>query len=94
MNGALAERGSGYHLNRDLLRRGRVVPGVGGGVGWVGSGGKVDHGELSGGAHREEQEQRAAPLLCVGRSAQRDRPITYVTPLGAVSWGTPQDRLW
>ena len=59
------------------------MPGVGGGVGCVGSGGEVDHGELSGGAHREEQEQRAAPLLCVGRSAQRDRPITYVTPLGA-----------
>ena len=37
-------------------------------MGCVGSGGEVDHGELSGGAHREEQEQRAAPQLCVGRS--------------------------
>ena len=52
-------------------------------MGCAGSGGEVDHGELSGGAHREEQEQRAAPLLCVGRSAQRDRPITYVNTPGA-----------
>ena len=49
------------------------MPGVGGGVGWVGRGGKVDHGELSGGAHPDEQEQRAAPLLCLGRRpAARD----------------------
>ena len=60
-------------------------------MGCAGSGGEVDHGELSGGAHREEQEQRAAPLLCVGRSAQRDRPITYVTPLGAAGRLQPGD---
>ena len=36
-------------------------------MGCVGSGGEVDHGELSGGAHREAQEQRAAPQLCLGR---------------------------
>ena len=41
-------------------------------MGCVGSGGWVDHGELSGGAHREEQEQRAAPLLCLGRRPVRD----------------------
>ena len=35
-------------------------------MGWVGSGGWVDHGELSGGAHREEQEQRAAPSFALG----------------------------
>ena len=35
------------------------MPGVGGGVGCISSGGEVDHGELSGGARREEQEQRA-----------------------------------
>ena len=48
------------------------MPWVGGGMGWVGSGGEVDHGELSGGAHREEQEQRAAPVLCLGRRPVRD----------------------
>eukprot|EP00964_Phaeocystis_antarctica_P142399 scaffold107643_cov42-Phaeocystis_antarctica.AAC.1 len=73
---------SWFNLNSDLLRRGKVVPGVGGGVGCIGSGGEVDHGELSGGAHREPQEQRAAPQLCVGRSV-RDRPSTYVITLGA-----------
>ena len=52
-------------------------------MGWVSRRWEVDHGGLSGGAHREEQEPRAAPLLCVGRSL-RDRPSTYVITLGAV----------
>ena len=52
-----------------------MVPWVGGGMGWVGSGGWVDHGELSGGAHREAQEQRAAPQLCLGR-----RPLLETRP--------------
>ena len=52
-------------------------------MGWVSRRWEVDHGGLSGGAHREPQEQRAAPLLCVGRSVTRDRPSTYVIYLGA-----------
>eukprot|EP00964_Phaeocystis_antarctica_P124873 scaffold88503_cov21-Phaeocystis_antarctica.AAC.1 len=31
-------------LNSDLLRPGKVVPGVGGGMGCINSGGEVDHG--------------------------------------------------
>ena len=48
------------------------MPGVGGGVGYINSGWAVDHGGLSGGEHREEQEERAAPLLCLGRRPVRD----------------------
>ena len=54
-------------------------------MGWVSRRWEVDHGGLSGGAHREPQEQRAAPQLCVGRSVTRDRPSTYVILLGAAS---------
>ena len=51
--------------------------GIGGGTGCVGSGGEVDHGELSGGAHREAQEPRAAPLLRLGLPPLA--PVTQLT---------------
>ena len=43
---------SWLNFSSDLVRRGRVVPSVGGGMGRFSSGGAVDHGELSGGAAR------------------------------------------
>jgi hypothetical protein len=59
------------------------VPGVGGGMGCVGSGGGVDQGELCGGAHRVEQGPRAAPLLCFGRRPLARRPHVVITPWAA-----------
>ena len=75
-----------FNLNSDLLRLGKVVPGVGGGMGCIGSGGEGDHGGLSGGAHREPQEQRAAPLLCVGRSYVI-APVRTLFPRGWIKRG-------
>ena len=48
------------------------MAGVAGGIGCVSSGGEVDHEALWRGAHLEEQEARAAPVLCLGRRPVRD----------------------
>ena len=60
------------------------MAGVAGGIARIGSGGDLDHGALWSGAHPEEQEGRAAPLLCVGRSAVRDRPVRRLSPGAAL----------
>ena len=60
------------------------MAGVAGGIARFSSGGDLDHGALWRGAHPEPptQETRAAPQLCAGRSALRDRPVRRLSPGG------------